>query len=189
MKNFLKRLSAFLLAMVLVLSIAACGGKSSGIREESQSASESVAPETQAPETAAPETDAVETAPEAAVESAAQEDESTSLSLFDSVDAFIASDAMQEQIDSLNESLASSGLSVDIQGEGNTLYYIYTVLDETTAASLDNASLESYVQSLESTLEPVADSVISVVSVDTVNIVVQFLAPDGTELISQEFTF
>ena len=54
---------------------------------------------------------------------------------------------------------------------------------------MDSATLESYLQSQESTLADVADSVKSVVSVDSVTVVVQFLAPDGSELITQEFTF
>lgn len=192
MKSLFKKLSVLMVALILAMCVAACGGNTteSGVREQSES--ETVAPvesDTQSPETVAETESAMAETTEETVDAEETSDSSASLGLFESVEDFIASDMMQEQIATLNESLASSGLTIDIQGEGNTLYYIYTIQDEETASAMDSATLESYLQSQESTLADVADSVKSVVSVDSVTVVVQFLAPDGSELITQEFTF
>lgn len=192
MKSLFKKLSVLMVALILAMCVAACGGNTteSGVREQSES--ETAAPvesDTQSPETVAETESAMAETTEETAAAEETSDSSASLGLFESVEDFIASDMMQEQIATLNESLASSGLTIDIQGEGNTLYYIYTIQDEETAAAMDSATLESYLQSQESTLADVADSVKSVVSVDSVTVVVQFLAPDGSELITQEFTF
>ena len=178
MKNKIRKMLLLICAMMLAFALTACGGSGndSDTADDTQTEDNSAAGD----DTAADDDAAADDT---------SEDDGAVTGKYASIQEFIESDMMQEQIATLNESLASSGLTIDIQGEGNTLYYIYTIQDEETAAAMDSATLESYLQSQESTLADVADSVKSVVSVDSVTVVVQFLAPDGSELITQEFTF
>lgn len=103
------------------------------------------------------------------------------------VEDYIASDAMQEQITEIKETVASMGMDIEIKGEGNKLIYVYTYQQDIVLDGMADA-LASALDAQASTFEAVATSLKEDVGVENPVVVVKYMANDGTEIYSQEFT-
>ena len=157
-------------AALLMMSLAACGGSKT---------------ETTAAETT---TEAAETTEEALVETTKAEDESATIveGKFASVADFAASDAVQSQLASLKETLASSGMDINITGEDNKLVYTYIYPEGTDTSNIAD-TLKSAMASQADTFKNVASSIKAAVEVENPVVVVRYVNADGSEIYSEEF--
>lgn len=122
-------------------------------------------------------------------EEAAGEEESTVSGKFASIQEFIESDIMQEQLAAQTESLAESGMTLELTGEGSQLIYNFIIKDKdlSTLLASDPGSLESTLESQASTYSSVAASLTEAIDVEDPVVVVRYTGNDGTELFSKEF--
>lgn len=156
-------------AALLMMSLAACGGSKT---------------ETTAAET----TTEAETTEEALVETTKAEDENATIveGKFASVADFAASDAVQSQLASLKETLASSGMDINITGEDNKLVYTYIYPEGTDTSNIAD-TLKSAMASQADTFKNVASSIKAAVEVENPVVVVRYVNADGSEIYSEEF--
>ena len=106
----------------------------------------------------------------------------------DTIEEFVNSDIMQEQIDSITSSLKDSGMNIKITGEGDKLVYTYTYETDTTDIEGLAEMLESGMEDQTSVFEGVAASVKLAVDVESPVVVVRYLDSEGNEIYSREFT-
>lgn len=105
---------------------------------------------------------------------------------FDNLDDFIASDEMQTELETVRESLAGSGMSIDIKADGDKLIYEYT-LDQQVDATGMAESLEAAMDQQKDAFVQVAEELKKEVKVDNPAVVVKYLNNDGTEIFSKEY--
>ncbi len=179
MKNKIRKLLLLMCAMTLAFALTACGGgNKSGTSDDTAQTEE----DTNAADDAA--------ADDAAADDAANDtagDDSAATGKFASIQEFIESDMMQEQLASQQASLEGSGMSMDITGEDNKLIYSFTIDDPELSSLMDTATLESTLDSQASTFESVASILPAAIEVDNPVVVVRYIGSDGTELVSREF--
>ena len=106
------------------------------------------------------------------------------------IEDYIASDEIQEQLESVKSSLVSSGIDVDVIGEDNKLIYVYTYSDQFDEDAVDALAeqLESAMSTQASTFEDVAASLKEKTDVEDPIVEVRYVNADGSEIYSQEFT-
>ena len=102
----------------------------------------------------------------------------------DSIEAFVATDEMQSQI---KESVEDGTLTMDIVAEGNKLVYVYTYQTDLDIEATKEA-LATAIEQQASVFENVAKEIKNAVNVENPIVEVRYLAKDGTEIYSQEFT-
>ena len=108
---------------------------------------------------------------------------------FKSLEGFVNSDIMKEQLESQMESLEGTGISCDLAADGDKLIYNFTIEDETLASAMDKATLDSQLESMASTFESIASTLPAAVEgVENPAVVVRYLDPAGEEITSMEFT-
>ncbi|WP_346698976.1 DUF4854 domain-containing protein [Catenibacillus scindens] len=197
MKTMMRRTMALVCSFALTFALTACGGSnnSSTAAADTQPAAESVV-ET---ETVAQTDVQTEVQTEAQTEaSVAEADTSqvsdtqgsadtTSFALYSSLDEFVNSSEMQDQIATQQESLAGSGMSVDITADGDRLVYTFT-LDDTVAASVTPESLEEGMEAQASTFESIASTLKLAVDVENPVVVVEYVDSQGNVIYSGEFS-
>lgn len=173
MKKNLLRLLAVVLAAVMLLTLAACGGKddSGSADSSSQSSSESSAVEDSSSEPSADENGLVD-------------------GKYPSIQAFLDDPQVSEQIDAMVDALAEGDLDIKVQAEGSKLVYVFTFAEFPDGTDLDAiaASLEENMAGQASVFENIATSIKEVVNEDDPKVVVTYNAADGTEIFSQEFS-
>ena len=103
------------------------------------------------------------------------------------LDEFINSDVMQQQLASQTASLEGNGLSVELTAEGSKLIYNFTLTDPNLTAALDVAALEASLDSQSATYEAIASTIPLAVDVENPSVVVRYLDSTGAELFSKEF--
>ena len=147
MKTMMRRTMALVCSFALTFALTACGGSnnSSTAAADTQPAAESVV-ETETVAQTEVQTEAQTEASVAEADTSQVSDtqgsaDTTSFALYSSLDEFVNSSEMQDQIATQQESLAGSGMSVDITADGDRLVYTFT-LDDTVAASVTPESLE-----------------------------------------------
>ena len=132
-----------------------------------------------------------DTAKDEAEEPEAETEEDTSdipaSGKYATLEDFINSDLMQEQLDSQIASLEGTGLTADITAEDNKLVYNFTITDPNVAASLDATALQSSLDSQASTFESIASTIPLAVEIDNPVVVVRYLDSTGAVIVSQEF--
>lgn len=165
----------FMCAMMTALALTACGG--SGDTDTSDDAAQTEAD-------ASAEDDA--SADDAAADDAAADDTAVT-GKFASIQEFIDSDMMQEQLATQTASLEGTGMSMEITGEDNKLIYSFKIDDPELSAVMDTAALESSLDSQASTFESVAGILPTAIDVENPVVVVRYLDSDGNELASREF--
>ena len=99
---------------------------------------------------------------------------------------YVKSDAVQQQIASLEDTMANMGLELSVTGEGNKLIYTYTSNDITKSDALVS-TLESSLEAQKETFTSTANTLKSVVNVDNPCVVVTYLDKTGEEIYSREF--
>ena len=172
MKKIVLRILSLGLASVLALSMTACSG-------DNNSSASSAATNSSASSAAASSS---------AVESDSSEASAGALpGKFATIEEFVNSDIMQEQIDSITSSLKDSGMNIKITGEGDKLVYTYTYETDTTDIEGLAEMLESGMEDQTSVFEGVA-AVKLAVDVESPVVVVRYLDNEGNEIYSREFT-
>lgn len=170
MKNKIRKMLLFMCALMLALALTACGGSGddSSTTDDAQTEDNS---------TAGDDADADDAA----------EDDGTVTGKFASIQEFIDSDMMQEQLSSQMESLEGSGMSMELTAEDNKLIYNFKIDDPDLSAAMDASALESSLDSQASTFESVAGVLPTAIDVENPVVVVRYLDSDGNELASREF--
>lgn len=111
---------------------------------------------------------------------------------FNTLDDFVNSSIMQDQLDEQVSSLEDAGISCEITAEGEKLVYSYTLVDDSITSSVDMTALK---ESLDSSLEEQADVFTGVAAslpaavegMENPVVVVRYLDNTGAEITSREF--
>lgn len=175
MKNKFRKLLLLMCAMTLAFALTACGG--SGDDADSSGDAAQTEEDASAGDDAAAQDDAAD-------DNAADD---TAAGKFASIQEFIDSDMMQEELATQLESLEGTGMSMELTAEDNKLIYNFKIDDPDLSAAMDSATLESTLDSQASTFEPVAGALPAAIDVENPVIVVRYLDSDGNELVSREF--
>ena len=176
MKNRLRKLLLLVCAITLTLSLTACGGSGN----DSKSSDDTAKTE----EDASAENGAA-TGDDASADDTADD---AAAGKFASIQEFVESDMMQDELASQMESLEGTGMSMELTAEDNKLVYNFKIDDPDLSAVMDTATLESTLDSQASTFESVAGVLPAAIDVDNPVVVVRYLGSDGNELASREFT-
>lgn len=169
MKNKLTHISAWILALFCLLSLAACrsGGTSSADGGSSSSAGSSSA--------------VFSSGGELSSAASAAEGDMT-------LEDYINSDAMQNQINTLNESFEQQGGSLSVTADGNAMVFTFSFHDLGDADPTQlSDTLSSALDSAASSYEALAANLKAAIGADGASIKVIYAADDGTELCSREF--
>lgn len=169
MKKALSFVLSAALVAVMAFSMAACKSKDNGTSSSGNDSSSS-------------------SSQSSSEQSSSSENSSSKSSLkFNTVEEFVASDAMQAQMKSMKDELESDEMSMEITGDETRLIYTYTFktdIDLSGAADTLKAGLEAQA----STFENVASMLKTAVNVDDPIVVVRYQDKNGDEIYSQEFT-
>ena len=171
MKNKIRKTLLLLCAMMLAFALTACGGSKDDDNTDDNTA------QTEDNAAAGDDASADDTA-----------DDSSVSGKFSSIQEFIDSDMMQEELASQMASLEGSGMSMELTAEDNKLIYNFKIDDPDLSAAMDASALESSLDSQASTFESVAGVLPTAIDVDNPVVVVRYLDSDGNELASREFT-
>lgn len=181
MKNLLRKGLLLLCAFMLAAAMTACGSGNSDDTKDKTEAEETT-----------PEED---TSDENADTSGDEDYDLPGLNengKFNTLDDFINSSIMQEQLEEQVVALEESGISCEITAEGDKLVYSYTLVDDSLTSSVDMSVLK---ESLDSSLEEQADIFAGVAAslpdavegIENPAVVVRYLDNTGTEITSREF--
>ena len=170
MKNKIRKMLLLICAMMLAFALTACGGSGndSDTADDTQTEDNSAAGD----DTAADDT---------------SEDDGAVTGKYASIQEFIESDMMQEQLATQMSSLEGSGMSMELTAEDNKLIYSFKIDDPDLSAAMDASALESSLDSQASTFESVAGVLPAAIDVENPVVVVRYLDSDGNELASREF--
>lgn len=171
MKKLIRKISLIMCVVMLTLAVSACGKSNDDTKKEDTKTEDT------AKDTTKDDADADD------------EDNSTITGKFKTLEDFVNSDIMQQQLEEQLSSLEGSGIALALTAEDNKLIYNFTIEDADLAAALaaDPSTLQSSLQSQASTFEAVASSLKAAVEVDNPVVVVRYLDNAGTEIVSQEF--
>lgn len=172
MKNLIRKMLLIMCVAMFTFAFTACGNsddtKPAATEDEDASAKEEDAEE--------PETD--DTADDSGLSDSGK---------YATLEEFINSDEMKEQMETQSAALEGTGLSVELTADGSKLIYNFTITDPNVAAALDVAALESSLDSQASTYESIASTIPLAVEIENPSVVVRYVDNAGTELLSKEF--
>lgn len=106
---------------------------------------------------------------------------------FESLEDFVNSDIMQQQLETQFASLEGTGMSIELTADDNKLIYNLTIEDPDLSAAMDASALESYLDSQAATFEAIAATLPASVDVENPVVVVRYLDYTGEEIASREF--
>lgn len=173
MKNLIRKMLLVMCVAALALAFTACG--------------KSDKPAPKAVEKEEPAEDEAEEPEEPVAENEEDASDLPASGKYATLEDFINSDMMQEQLDSQIASLEGTGLTAEVIAEDNKLVYSFTITDPNVAAALDAASLQSTLDSQASTFESIASMIPLAVEIDNPVVVVRYLDSAGAVIVSQEF--
>ncbi len=182
MKNKIRKTLLLVCAMMMALALTACGGSGNSGNSDNTDDAAQTADDASADDAAADDA--------AADDAAAADDTADNAAVtgkFASIQEFIDSDIMQEQLQTQMSALEGSGMSMEITGEDNKLIYSFKIDDPDLSAVMDTAALESALESQASTFESVAGILPTAIEVENPVVVVRYLDSDGNELVAREF--
>lgn len=177
MKNLLKKGLVFLCVLMLAAAMAACGSDKSEDKKEDKKTEQDAAEETN--DTEDTEKDGADEADSSAASETGK---------FKDLESFVHSDLMQEEMKNQNASLEGTGLVCDLTAEGDKLIYLFTVQDESVAAVMDKATLDSALKEQTDTFTGIAAMLPAAVEgIKAPVVVVRYLDNTGAEITSMEF--
>ena len=171
MKNMIQKMLLIMCVAMLTFAFTACGK------------SETPEPATTEEDTSAGEDDAAEPETEDSTDSS----DLPASGKYATLEDFINSDIMQEQLQTQTATLEGSGLNVELAADGSKLIYNFTITDPNLTAALDVATLESTLNSQASVYESIASTIPLAVEIENPSVVVRYLDSTGAELLSKEF--
>lgn len=178
MKNRSIRLVVCAAMATLMLAFSACGDKETTKENKTVETTET---ETQK------DTAAESTETETQEDTTSAEDSAGLNGKYKTMAEFAASDEVQNQIASLKESIAESGMDIAITGEDNKLIYTYTYGDVTKSDELVTA-LTNGLESQADTFKGIASTLSLAVEVENPVVVVKYIDANGEEIVSQEYS-
>lgn len=167
--DFMKKILAFALCLVLSFSLLACGNEET--------------PNTENSGTSEAETEASDTT-KSTEDTEPSESEETADSDAMTMEAFIAS--IQGQMDQMAAGLESMGMNLDVVARGNSLAYVYQYTIDVGDTSLVKDSLERSLDSMSDTFTYILDSLKLAVP-DAESVIVEYLDMNGNVILSKEF--
>lgn len=176
MKNKTMRLAVCAAMTTLMLAFSACGDQAA---PKESSTVETTETETQK-DTAADTTETQQ-------DTTASETSAAENGKYTTMAEFAASDEVQSQLSSLQESMAESGMDIAITGEDNKLIYTYTYKDMTKSDELA-AALADGLESQADTFKGIASTLGMAVEVENPVVVVEYIDSNGEVIASQEYT-
>ena len=195
----MKKIMSILLALGMAVSVAfsavGCGVtpppavSSSEAEESSEAPEEESSQEPESSEEESPEESSEE--PEESSEPESSEEESSSTTItgkFNSIEEYVNSDLLQNQLGSMLDSYKDLGIDIKLVGEGNKLIYLCTLSDE--YASIDGMAetLEEGLDDQASTYESIASSLKLAVNVEDPVVEVRYQTESGKVLCSREYS-
>ena len=173
MKNLIRKISLIMCVIMLTFAVSACG-KSDFDSKKNEPKTEDTAND-----------DAIDDAKDDSEDN----DDAAVTGKFKTLEDFVNSDIMQQQLETQLASLEGSGIALNLTAEDNKLIYNFTIEDADLSAALaaDPSTLESSLQSQASTFESVASSLKAAVEVENPVVVVRYLDNTGAEIVAQEF--
>ena len=173
MKNLIRKISLIMCVIMLTFAVSACG-KSDNDSKKNEPKTEDTAKD-----------DAIDDAKDDAEDN----EDAAVTGKFKTLEDFVNSDIMQQQLETQLASLEGSGIALNLTAEDNKLIYNFTIEDADLSAALaaDPSTLESSLQSQASTFESVASSLKAAVEVENPVVVVRYLDNTGAEIVAQEF--
>lgn len=190
-----KIILSFAACLMCVTLLAACGGNNasktnSGSTSSTVTSSTVTSGDTTSSEAGTTSSEAGTTSSEAGEPSSEASTANTGTGAYSTLEDFVNSDEMQEQINAVIDSMKDSGIDVDVTAEGNKLIYLYTY-PESALEGVDmealTTTLDEALESSASTFEGIASSLKSAVNIDDPVVVVTYAQPDGTPITSKEF--
>ena len=173
MKNLIRKISLIMCVIMLTFAVSACG-KSDNDSKKNEPKTEDTAKDDEKDD---------------AKDDAEDNDDAAVTGKFKTLEDFVNSDIMQQQLETQLASLEGSGIALNLTAEDNKLIYNFTIEDADLSAALaaDPSTLESSLQSQASTFESVASSLKAAVEVENPVVVVRYLDNTGAEIVAQEF--
>lgn len=108
-------------------------------------------------------------------------------SKYKTMEEYVNSSEVQKQISSLKQEVQSSGMNIELKGEGDKLIYVYTI-DSAYVVDGLGEQLKTALTKEASTFEQVAEELKKEVAVQNPIVVVQYVDSDGNDIHVQEFT-
>lgn len=105
---------------------------------------------------------------------------------YDSMEEYVASDLMQNILNSTLEDIRTDEIDFALKGEGNRLIYEYTY---TTLAMTEEMTplMEQEMDKQDEAFQSVADSLTDVVGVEQPTVVVRYLDMNGAQIAAREY--
>lgn len=165
-KKFLAML-ACVAVMTMAVSFCACGDKKEGTKEN----------------------ETVENTANEDVEDTSNDDSSdvTATGKYASVEEYLKSDIMQEQLKTVEDSLQGSGMKMELKADGNKMVYSYQYTEITKVDGMAEA-LETEMEAQASTFQSTADALKLVVDAEDLGVVIEYIDANGEMIYSREFT-
>ena len=130
----MKRVATVLLALVVALSLVACGGKAGPVED------------------------------------------------------YLSKPEVKAQMDAMSDSLGSSGMQIEISGEGNKLIYAYTFESQLDNLDEVKTALEDAMEAQASVFSSIATTLKTEAKVSEPVVVVRYLNADGSLILEKEYT-
>lgn len=179
MKNLLRKGLLFLCVLTLAFAMTACGSDKSDDKKEDAKTEE---------ENKDDAADDVQDDQDSEDDADVDDSDLTAEGKFKSLDGFVNSDIMQEQLDTQIEALEGSGIGCSLEANGDKLIYNFTIQDEAVAAVMDKATLDASLEEQADTFSGIAAMLPAAVDgVENPVVVVRYLDNTGAEITSMEF--
>ena len=179
MKNLLRKGLLFLCVLMLAAAMTACGSDDSDNSKKDDKKTEETTP---ADDSSEDDADAADSGDSGEVDTGVTAD-----GKFKSLEGFVNSDIMQQQLETQFASLEGTGMSIELTADDNKLIYNLTIEDPDLSAAMDASALESYLDSQTATFEAIAAALPASVDVENPVVVVRYLDYTGEEIASREF--
>lgn len=115
-------------------------------------------------------------------------DDSGSFAVYGSLEEFINSDILKDQIDSYNDELAGTGIHAEILAEGDTLVYNFVIENDTLAEVVDIDTVRASLEEQADVYEGLAAMLPALADVEDPAVVVRYVNSSGEEIFSMRFT-
>lgn len=115
-------------------------------------------------------------------------DDSGSFSAYNTLEEFIDSDILKDQIDSYNTELEGTGIRAEILAEGDTLVYNFVIENDAVAEVVDIDTVRASLEAESDVYEGIAAMLPAIADVENPAVVVRYVNSSGDELLSMTFT-
>lgn len=115
-------------------------------------------------------------------------DDSGSSTAYGTLEEFINSDALKDQIDSYNTELEGTGIRAEILAEGDTLVYNFVIENDAVAEVVDIDTVRASLEAEADVYEGLAAMLPAIADVEDPAVIVRYVNSSGDEIFSMRFT-